>query len=59
MIYKLPNMEQLLKKCIANIFTHAPNTFIHIKCLIFESYIGPRQHLSWNSLWRKLKTKSH
>ena len=36
-----------------------PNTFIHVKCLILESYLGPRQHLSWNSLWRKLTTESH
>ena len=59
MLYKLLNMEELLKKCIANIFTHPPNTFIHAKCLVLELYGGLRQHLSWNSLWRKLTTESH
>ena len=54
----MPNMEELLKKCIANNFTH-PNTFMHVKCLISESYLEPPQHLSWNSLWRKLTTESH
>ena len=36
MLYKLPNMEQLLKKFIANIFPYPPNTFIHVKCLVLE-----------------------
>ena len=59
MLYKLPNMEQLLKKCIGNIFTHPPNIFIQVKGLVLELYLRPRQHLSWNSLWHKLTTESY
>ena len=33
MLHKLPQMKQLLKKCIADTFTH-PNTFTHVKWLI-------------------------
>ena len=42
----------------ANTSTHR-NTFMHVKCLISESNLGHPQHLSWNSLWRKLMTESN
>ena len=33
---------------------------LRIKILLFsESYLGPLQHLNWNSLWRKLTTEGH
>ena len=44
--------------CIANTFTDR-NNFMHVKCLISESYLGPWQDLSWNSFWRKLTTENH
>ena len=48
------------KKNALQIFLHILQILLYtLKCLMFESYIGRRQHLSWNSLWRKLMTKSH
>lgn len=46
MLQKVPNMEQLLKKAIANTFTHK----IHATCLIPKSYLGPQQYQSWSIL---------
>ena len=56
-VIQTPKYETATKE-IAISFTHL-NTFIHLKFLIPESYLGPRRHLSWNSLWRKLTTESH
>ena len=59
MLYKLCQIwNSYQKKCIANTFTQ-PNAFIHVKCLIAESYLGLSQNLSWDSLWCQLTTESH
>ena len=47
------------KELVLQILFTDRNNFLHVKCLISESYLGPPQHLSWNSFWRKLMTESH
>ena len=59
MLYKLPNIDELLKKIPLCKYFYASKHFMHVKCLILESNLGPPQHLSWNSLWRKLMTEGN
>ena len=59
MLYKLPNMDELLKKMPLCKYFYASKHFYTRQMLNFRVELGPRQHLSWNSLWRKLMTESN